>query len=89
VALKNFRLAVRLQYLQTLVLLSGKGLLQYKEESTNSDYLMQVYATPYYGPFKKLTRHFEYVWYGQFEVGPDAYRNIETDFTTFKNSMDV
>jgi hypothetical protein len=78
VAQKNFRLAVRLQYLQTLVLLASKGLLQYKEESTNSDYLLQVYNTPHYALFKKLTLHFEYAWYGQFEVGPGGlpqYRN--------------
>ena len=89
VAQKNFRLAVRLHYLQTLALLAGKGLLQYKEESTNSDYLLQLYNTPHYALFKKLTLHFEYAWYGQFEVGPDAYRNIETDFTNFKNSMAI
>jgi hypothetical protein len=89
IAQKNLRLAVRLHYLETLALLAGKGILQYKEESTNSDYLLQVYPTPHYAVFKKLTRHFEYAWYGQFEVGPDAYRNIETDFATFKNSMAI
>jgi hypothetical protein len=89
IAQNNLRLAVRLHYLETLALLAGKSLLQYKEESTNSDYLLQVYSTPHYAPFKKLTRHFEYTWYGQFEVGPEAYRNIESDFTTFKNSMAI
>jgi hypothetical protein len=89
IAQNNLRLAVRLHYLETLALLAGKGILQYKEESTNSDYLLQVYPTPHYAVFKKLTRHFEYAWYGQFEVGPEAYRNIETDFATFKNSMAI
>ncbi len=61
--------------------------MQYKEDLTNSAYEMQLRQSPYYGPFKKLTRHFEYTWYGQFPVSPEVFANIEIDFSTFKNSM--
>lgn len=89
VAQKNFRAAVRLQYLYLLTILSGKELIRFKEGLTNSDYLMQLYPTPYYKGFKTLTRHFDYAWYGQFAIMADAYQTIETDFATFRNSMNI
>jgi hypothetical protein len=85
----DLRLAVRLYYLQTLALLSGQHLIQYKEDRTNSEYVAQLRQSPLYAPFKKLTRHFEYTWYGQFPVSPGAFANMETDFSTFKNSMGI
>lgn len=86
---KDYRAAVRYHYLQTLTLLSGKGLITYKEEYTNSDYLMQLRQTPYYSAFKNLTHHFEYAWYGKFAIAPDAFKNIATEFITFKKDMAV
>jgi hypothetical protein len=85
----DYRLAIRLYYLQTLKLLSAQNIIQYKEDFTNSDYLLQLRPTSYYTAFKKLTRHFEYTWYGEFYVSADGFKTIETDFSTFKNSMGI
>ena len=89
VAAGNFRLAIRLQYLQALRLLSDHNIIRYKEDFTNSDYLHQLRPTTYYGDFKKITRHFEYSWYGQFNVTADVYKTIETDFSTLQKSMGI
>lgn len=85
----DFRLAVRLHYLQTLALLSGKNIIHYKDDFTNSDYLLQLRQTSHYTAFKKLTRHFEYAWYGEFTITPTAFKTIEADFAIFKSSMGV
>jgi hypothetical protein len=85
----DLRLAVRLYYLQTLALLSGRHLIQYKGDRTNSEYVTQLRQSSLYTPFKKLTRHFEYTWYGQFPVSAEIFANMETDFSTFKNSMGI
>lgn len=89
IATSDFNLAVRLYYLQTLVLLSKKNCIAYKEEYTNSDYLHQLHHSEHYVAFKKLTRHFEYAWYGKFPVAPTAFKTIETDFITFKSNMGI
>ena len=81
---QNFRLAIRLLYLQTLKRLSEENIINYKQERTNSDYLMQVFNTQYYKDFFRLTRHFEYAWYGQFPVAPASFEVIKTEFTNFK-----
>ena len=85
----DYRSAIRLYYLQMLTLLSDKKKITYKEEFTNSDYLSQLYNTPYYTSFKMLTRHFDYAWYGRFLISPEAFNNIEAEFKTFKNNMDI
>lgn len=81
---ENYRLAIRLMYLQLLKDLSQKGIIKYKQERTNNDYVMQLYNTPYYKPFFQLTRHFEYTWYGQFLIIPEAFKTIQADFKSFK-----
>jgi hypothetical protein len=84
IAAQNLRLAVRLLYLQTLKDLSERNIINYKQEHTNSDYLTQLYNTTYFKDFFRLTRHFEYVWYGQFQLTPASFEVVQQDFFTFK-----
>lgn len=84
---KNYRLAVRLLYLRTLRDLSNRNLINYTHEKTNSDYLFQLAGTPYYKNFFKLTRSFDYTWYGHFELSPDGFVFIQNDFSSFKQQL--
>lgn len=84
---KNFRVAVRLMYLRTLRDLSNKNLIKYTHERTNSDYLFQLAGTNYYKNFFKLTRSFDYTWYGQFQLSQDSFALIQNDFNTFKQQL--
>lgn len=87
VAEKNFRLAVRLLYLRTLRDLSDKNLISYTHEKTNADYLFQLAGTSYYKSFFRLTRDFEYTWYGQFELSQENFSFIQNDFSSFKQQL--
>jgi hypothetical protein len=71
-------------FLQLLKNLSEKNIIQYKHDRTNFDYLSQLYATRYYEDFFRITRHYEYSWYGQFEVSPKTYQVIKKEFEDFK-----
>ena len=79
----NFRLAIRLWYLRTLKELTEKNLIQYGHEKTNSEYLGELYQTKYYKEFMKLTRNFEYAWYGKFELTEQMYQKVEKEFAAF------
>jgi hypothetical protein len=83
----RYNLAVRLLYLQLLTQLSDKGIIRYGQDRTNSDYLMQLHNTSYYKDFFRLTREFEYSWYGQFAVSPVAFETIKKDFETFNQRL--
>ena len=80
----NYRLAIRLMFLQTLALLNDTRLIQLKTGHTNFDYLVQMEQSPYYPDFFRLVRNYEYAWYGQFTVSPETYGIIKKDFQQFK-----
>lgn len=83
----NYRLAIRLLFLRVLKDMAGKNIIQYKQDRTNLDYLFQLHSTGYYNNFFRITRNYEYSWYGQFDVGEDAYRIIRNDFKQFDSQI--
>jgi hypothetical protein len=76
----NYRLAVRLMFLRLLKTLAEKNVIAYKQDRTNFDYLLQLHATRYYNDFFRITRNYEYSWYGKFEISSNAYTVIKSDF---------
>lgn len=84
---KDYRMAVRLLYLRTLRDLANRNLITYTHEKTNSDYLLQLTGTAYYKNFFKLTRSFDYTWYGQFPVSQDGFALIQNEFSSFKQQL--
>jgi hypothetical protein len=84
---KNYRLAVRLMFLRLLKNLSEKNIIQYNQDKTNLDYLSQLQPTNYYKDFFRITRNYEYSWYGQFEVNEQAFYIIRSDFENFNRKL--
>lgn len=83
----DYRFAIRLMFLRLLKDLSLKKIIQYKQERTNFDYLSQLYSTAYYNHFFRLTRNYEYTWYGKFEVSSEAFAGIKNDFENFDHKL--
>ncbi|MEP6700621.1 MAG: hypothetical protein ABJA85_04875 [Bacteroidota bacterium] len=83
----NYRLAIRLMFLRLLKNLSEKNIIRYQQDKTNFDYLGQLHSTKYYNNFFRITRNYEYSWYGKFEVSEDAYRIIRKDFDHFESAL--
>jgi len=83
----NYRLAIRLMFLRLLKDLSQKNIIQYAQGKTNFDYLMQLHPTKYYRDFFRITRNYEYSWYGQFDVTEDMYHIIRSDFNNFDRQL--
>ncbi|SDX94188.1 DUF4129 domain-containing protein [Hymenobacter psychrophilus] len=69
----NYRLALRLGYLQTLRHLTDRNLIQWQPDKTNHDYLRELAGTPQAAGFRTLTRQFEYVWYGELPLAAEQY----------------
>jgi len=79
----NYRLAIRLMFLRALKNLAQKNVINYKHGQTNFDYLMQLHTTMYYKDFFRLTRHYEYAWYGQFDINSNSFTTIKKEFENF------
>lgn len=83
----NYRFAVRLMFLRLLKQLAEKNIIQYKQDKTNLDYLLQLNRTNYYQDFFRITRNYEYSWYGQFEISPENFSLIKNDFEKFEQRL--
>jgi hypothetical protein len=83
----DYRLGVRLMYLHVLRLMADKEIIAYKMERTNSEYLLQVSQTGYYTGFARLTRNFEYVWYGNFTITKPIFDNIRQGYSGLRNKL--
>lgn len=83
----NFRLAIRLQYLQILKSLSQKGIINYLPDKTNHDYLAQLRSSVYYDEFFTATRNYEYSWYGLFDIDKDKYNQIQQTFSSLQTKI--
>lgn len=79
-ARQDYRLAVRVLYLQTLQLLGERNLIRFQAGLTNVDYLLQLKQSRYYTAFATITRHYEYVWYGEQVIGEQTFRQVQNDF---------
>lgn len=80
----NYKLAVRLLYLHALKQLSDSNLIDWQPNKTNQAYVEELNNNPAQGPFKNITRQFEYVWYGDFAVTGSGYSHISKLFADFK-----
>jgi hypothetical protein len=83
----NYRLAVRLLYLQTLKELTDRALINWQINKTNYEYLRELHQHPHQAMFKDLTYHFEYVWYGDMPVDQEQFSTIQQLFTQFNNKL--
>ncbi len=83
----NYRLGVRLMFLRLLKNMSEKNIIRYQQDKTNFDYLMQLHGTSYYPHFFRITRNYEYSWYGKFDISEPNYQLIRKDFDHFETGL--
>ncbi len=82
----DWRAATRYHFLQAIVLLNQKELIQFSIDKTNSRYVQEV-APQFKAELRNLVRTYEYVWFGHTELMPVQYEHVATDFTNFLNRL--
>lgn len=83
VAAKEYRRAIRFQYLKVLRALTDRGMIEWRQEKTNSDYLRELEREDLRPEFRRINWLFDYVWYGGFDVSQQEYRQMEGSFARF------
>ena len=76
----DLRLAIRFDYLHLLKVFSQGGLIHYRADATNSEYLAGLNAHPCYRDFLHAMRSYEYTWYGKIPVSRLQYESIRNNF---------
>jgi hypothetical protein len=83
----DYRRAIRLQYLRSLKILSERGRIQWQPNKTNVDYLMELSGTELGMAFQRITRIFEYAWYGEMDIDDLIYTRTAPWFREFNKTV--
>ncbi|HIB37548.1 DUF4129 domain-containing protein [Mesonia sp.] len=84
---KQYRLAIRYSYLLVLRELKNKEIINYQFQKTNHDYLAEIESEQLNLQFKKITKWYDFVWYGDFSISEKEYEHAAKDFTAIKNQL--
>ena len=82
----QYRLAIRLQYLNSIKKLSDSNLIQWSIEKTNMHYIIEI-NSKYKNDFISLTQIFDWVWYGEYLVDKNEYEKFAIQFNNFNKSI--
>ena len=77
---KNYQLAVRYYYLLLLQQLAKKDIIDWQVQKTNADYVYEIKNKDLRKDFTKLTRIYDFIWYGNFEVNEADFNRAEREF---------
>lgn len=75
---ENYRLASRYLFLNTLKHLREKKLIDYQFQKTNSDYKSEITQDLIKADFTYLSRLYEFVWYGDFELNVTDFKKVKS-----------
>lgn len=80
---------IRLLYLSIIKKMADHDWVKWQPNTTNQEYLSQVqdFSADKGRTFSSLTRIYESVWYGDYELDDSTFRQIEPWFTTFLDQI--
>lgn len=84
---KDFRLAIRYQYLITLKTLSVNNFISLDKDKTNSDYLLEIQTPQHRKEFSYLAYIYDYVWYGQFNITASDFTDLQQSFIHYNKTI--
>ncbi len=84
----DLRLAVRVHYLLLLKKLNEAGLITWKKDKTNRDYLSELYGqNACYDDVRVLTLAYELVWYGERSVSSESFQTLSGNFESVNRAI--
>lgn len=83
----DYRLAVRLQFLFALKMLSDKNYIHWEQGKTNTDYVNELSVDSLKNGFSELNHYFEYAWYGNFAVTHSVFAHVKQTFDNWRRSL--
>jgi len=84
---KNYRLAIRYYYLFILKKLSENELIDWESQKTNTDYIKEIRDDTIKSKFQNITRLYDFIWYGSFEVDEKSFQKAQQKFTSITNTI--
>lgn len=85
----DYRMAIRMQFLYMLQILSNKEYILWKPDKTNRDYSREIEDSELKKDFKQLSYYFEKIWYGNKTIDKASFDFIDGHFKIFIKSKHV
>jgi len=85
----NYRLAIRYHYLLVLKHLSLDQHITWEPQKTNEDYIKEVKDLDLKSDFEKITRIYDYIWYGEFGIDAKGFQILKTDFDNLNSKLEM
>ena len=82
----DFRLATRYHFLQTLDKLNQRGLIGFSIDKTNLKYYYEL-PVEKKESFLRLSRYYEYVWYGNVSADENLFIQVDQAFNDFNKTI--
>ena len=86
---KNYRLAIRYYYLLALKKLTETNHIEWKPQKTNEDYINELQASGYKPDFVNITKIYDYVWYGEFNVDAIKFESLKLPFQSLNKIIKI
>jgi len=83
----NYRLAIRYYYLLSLKHLTESDSISWKPQKTNEDYINEISIDHLKIEFKNITRIYDYVWYGEFNIDATKFETLRLPFEHLNNTI--
>ncbi|AXT54218.1 DUF4129 domain-containing protein [Aquimarina sp. MMG015] len=83
----NYRLAIRYYYLSVLKQLSENEFINWESQKTNTDYLKELTDNSLKNKFQNITRLYDFIWYGSFDINQTSFEQAEQKFKSITNSI--
>lgn len=84
---KNYRLAIRYYYLLSLKHLTEAKTIEWQPQKTNEDYIKEIEEATLKFDFETITRIYDYVWYGEFNVDVLKFESLKLPFQSLNKSV--
>jgi hypothetical protein len=87
VAKGDFRSAVRYSYLQILKKMKEQSLIDWKIQKTNHEYVSELPEGGLKAGFAQVTRVYDYIWYGGFELDRSGFDAVRRSFNQVEKEL--
>lgn len=81
---KEYRYAIRYNFLLVLKHLADKQHIQWNPEKTNNDYYLELENLETKDSFKKLAYIFDNIWYGEHKIDQTTYEQFKKSFLSIR-----
>ncbi len=85
----EFRLAVRYYYLNELRKLDELHFIKYEYQKTNKDYSEEIKDKTLRKHFFEITKLYEFIWYGSFQVSETDFKLVEKGFIRMEKVLNA